>query len=78
MKTVWQAKKYNSSNKVGLSKIRELADSRNEFKASKAIIITSSYLTRPAQNRIDRDKYILGKVDNDDLKAWIRGKHKTY
>jgi restriction system protein len=70
-KTLWQAKKKEAKNKVGLSVIRELADTRSEFKASKGIIVTSTYLTKDALARIQRDKYILGKVDRDDLNEWI-------
>ena len=68
--TVWQAKKYNKM-KVGLHLIRELADSVRELKASKGIIVTTSFLTKGALDRVERDKYTLGKVDRDDLKAWI-------
>lgn len=71
-KALWQAKKQNVKNKVGISVVRELADTRQEFGANKGIIVTSSYLTRGALERIDRDKYILGKVDREDLDAWIR------
>ena len=71
-KTLWQAKKKGLNNRVGLSVIRELADTRNEMKASKGIIVTSTYLTRGALARVQRDKYILGKVDRDDLNGWIR------
>lgn len=70
-KVVWQAKKH-LKNKVGLSVIRELADTRDEFKASKGVIVTTTYLTHPALARVQRDKYILGKVDRDDLNRWIR------
>lgn len=71
-RTLWQAKKKSQSNKVGISVVRELADTRQEFGASKGIIVTSSYLTRGALERINRDKFILGKVDRRDLDAWIR------
>lgn len=70
-KSVWQAKKLGAGRKVGLPMIRELADTRQEFGASKGIIITTSHLTRGAIDRVERDKYLLGKVDRDDLKAWI-------
>ena len=69
--TVWQAKHYNISNKVGLGIIRELADTRNELDASKGIIVTSSFLTKGAIERITRDKYLLEKVDRKDLLDWI-------
>lgn len=71
-KALWQAKKQGMSSKVGISVVRELADTRQEFGASKGIIVTSSYLTRGALQRIERDKYLLGKVDRNDLDAWIR------
>ena len=71
-KTLWQAKKQSQKNKVGISIVRELADTRNEFGASKGIIVTSSHLTSGALQRIERDKYILGKVDREDLDAWIQ------
>ena len=71
-KALWQAKKQGRSSKVGISVVRELADTRHEFGASKGIIVTSSYLTRGALQRIERDKYLLGKVDRTDLDAWIR------
>jgi restriction system protein len=71
-KTLWQAKKKSIKNRVGISVIRELADTRQEFGASKGIIVTSTYLTRGALERIERDKYILGKVDRDDLDSWIK------
>jgi HJR/Mrr/RecB family endonuclease len=69
MLSVWQAKK--TRNRVGIEVIRELADTRNEFKASKGLIVTSSYLTRGALERIERDKYILGGVDRKRLLEWI-------
>lgn len=69
--TVWQAKKLLLKNKVGINTIRELADTRNEFKASKGIIVTNTALTKGAINRVTRDKYMLDKIDGDDLIKWI-------
>ncbi|MGJ3257929.1 MAG: restriction endonuclease [Alcanivorax sp.] len=73
-KAVWQAKKYKVSNKVGISAIRELADVRNEFGASKGVLVTSSFLTRGALDRVYRDNFMLGKVDRNDLNQWINRK----
>lgn len=70
-KALWQAKKYSASRKIGISTIRELADVRDEHKASKGIIVTSSFLTSGALQRVERDRYILGKVDRNDLNVWI-------
>lgn len=69
--SVWQAKKLAQKNKVGVSTIRELADTRNEFKASKGIIVTNTALTNGAIKRVIRDQYILGKIEGDDLIKWI-------
>ncbi|WP_139831497.1 MULTISPECIES: restriction endonuclease [unclassified Pseudomonas] len=70
-KALWQAKKNRASRKVGISTIKELADVRNEHKASKAILVTTSFLTHDALKRVERDRYWLGKVDRNDLDAWI-------
>lgn len=71
IKTIWQAKHYPSGRKVGLSVIRELSDVRNEFGATKGIIVTTSFLTKGAIDRIKKDEYILGKIERSDLEQWI-------
>jgi len=68
--TVWQAK-HLRQQKVGLNVVRELADVTHEHKASKGVIVTSSFLTKGALNRVNRDQYILGKIDRDDFFEWI-------
>ena len=70
--SVWQAKKLKAGNKVGLGVIRELADSRNEFKASKGVIVTSTFLSRDAIQRIQRDRYILEGYEKPKVMEWIR------
>ncbi|WP_439501620.1 restriction endonuclease [Aminobacter ciceronei] len=70
-KSIWQAKKNHYDRKVGLSIVRELADTRLEHKASKAFIVTTSFLTSGALQRVERDKFLLGKVDRNDLDRWI-------
>jgi hypothetical protein len=70
-KSIWRAKKKGVGRKVGLSTIRKLADSRQEFGASKGIIVTSAYLTHGALERVRRDAFTLGKVDRDDLALWV-------
>lgn len=66
-KVLMQAKKYSLHRKVGLSLVRELADTVSEHNASKGILITTSYLTAGALDRIQLHQYKLGKVDRDDL-----------
>jgi hypothetical protein len=70
-KSVWQAKKNRINRKVNLSVVRELADTRQEHSASKGIIVTTSFLTRDALARVQRDRYLLSKMDRDDLEAWL-------
>jgi HJR/Mrr/RecB family endonuclease len=69
--SIWQAKKLKEGNKVGLRTIRELADTRNQFKASKGVIVTSTSLTRGAIRRIQSDKYILEGFQKPELMRWI-------
>jgi hypothetical protein len=71
LRTIWQAKHLVGGNKVGLSIIRELADVRNEMNATKGFIVTSSFLTRGALQRVNRDEYQLGKVERPELEQWI-------
>lgn len=70
--SVWQAKKLKEGNRVGLRTIRELADTRNQLKASKGVIVTSTFLSGDAIKRIQADKYVLEAVQKNDLLAWIR------
>jgi restriction system protein len=70
--SVWQAKKMQEGNKVGLRVIRELADTRNQLKASKGVIVTSTSLTRDAIQRIQSDKYLLEGFQKPELLEWIR------
>lgn len=73
-KSLWQAKKNRIDRRIGISLLRELADTRIEHGASKAVIVTTSYLTRGALDRVERDKYVLGKVDRDDFANWVNDK----
>lgn len=70
--SIWQAKKPRPGKKVGIEVIRELADTRNECGASKGIIVTTTFLTFDALERIRKDQYLLGKVDRNDLLLWMR------
>jgi HJR/Mrr/RecB family endonuclease len=69
---VWQAKKLKAGNKVDIHVIRELADTRQQHNATKGIIVTTTLLTKDALDRIEQDRYILGKVDGNDLSSWIQ------
>ena len=74
--SIWQAKKLKPGKPVGIGTIRELADTRQELKASKGIIVTTTSLTRGALTRIEQDRYLLHKVDGEDLNTWIQQTRK--
>ncbi len=71
IKTVWQAKKYKQSHKVKLSEVRELSAIREDNRASKGMMVTTSKLTRDAIEWVKRDYYRLGYKQHDDIKNWI-------
>ena len=71
-RAVWQAKKLKEKNKVNIHIIRELNDTRLQNNATKGIIVTTTSLTKGALARIEQDRYLLGKVDGNDLSSWIR------
>ncbi len=72
IRSIWQAKKYSSTNLVRLRDVRELSAIRDEQRATKAVIVTTSRLTRDAIAWIRRDEFRLGSIDHDELARWIR------
>lgn len=73
-KSLWQAKRYGPKSKVRLHEVRELSALREEFRATKAMVVTTNRLTRDAVEWIRRDIYRLGYKEHDDMAEWIRGK----
>jgi restriction system protein len=71
--SLWQAKRYRDPNKVRLHEVRELSAVREEIRASKAMIVTTSRLTRDAISWIRRDRYRLGYKEYDHMLQWIKG-----
>ena len=71
IKSVWQAKKYSASNTVKLNEVRELYAIREDFKASKALIVTTNRLTKDAIDWIKKDEFRFGYKDGKDIEAWI-------
>ena len=51
--------------------IRELAETRREHSANKGVIVTSTYLTKGALEKVTQEAFILQKLDRDDVLAWI-------
>jgi hypothetical protein len=71
IKSLWQAKKYHSKNKVQLRDARELSAVREEQKATKAVIVTTSHLTKGALDWIRKDKFRLDYKEKDDVEKWV-------
>lgn len=73
IKTIWQAKKYNSSSKVSLKDVRELSAIRDKEEATKAVIVTTSKLTKGAIEWIRKDVYRMGYLEGQQIEEWILG-----
>lgn len=73
IRSLWQAKKYNATNKVKLHEVRELSAVRDDLKATKAMMVTTSALTRDAIEWVKRDLYRLGYKEHDQIKQWLGG-----
>lgn len=71
--SVWQAKKNCSTNKVQLEEVKALSATRDDERATKGIMVTTSRLTRGAIEWIKRDIYRLGYKEHDHIKRWIEG-----
>jgi hypothetical protein len=72
IQSVWQAKKYGPRNKVQLKEVRELSAIRDYKKATKAVIVTTSHLTKDALEWVRQDRYRLAYKDEDGLVAWLK------
>lgn len=72
VRSLWQAKKYGPQRKVKLSEVREMSAVLAEQQATKAVIVTTSHLTRGAIAWIERDIYRLGYQDRERMELWIR------
>lgn len=71
IRSLWQAKKYHIEHKVQLSDVRELSAVRDDQKATKAIIVTTSHLTQGALDWIRRDEFRLGYKEKDEIERWV-------
>jgi restriction endonuclease Mrr len=72
IRTLWQAKKYGVANKVKLNEVRELSAIRDDDRATKAVIITTSHLPRDAIEWVKRDKFRLDYRDKERIENWIK------
>jgi hypothetical protein len=73
LKALWQAKKYALKSKVRLSHVRELSAIRDRIQATKAVIVTTSHLTRGAIEWVRQDRYRLGSKEQAEMEHWVKG-----
>jgi restriction system protein len=73
IKSLWQTKKFHPSNKVQINVVRELSAIRDDQKATKGMIVTTSSLSKGALNWIRRDEYRLRYKDKNDIENWVLG-----
>jgi restriction system protein len=69
--TLVQCKRHNRDHKVGEPIIKQLHADVNDRRASKGLVVTSSFFTSTALKYIESSKYRLGGADFDKLQAWI-------
>jgi hypothetical protein len=72
LRAIWQAKRYGPKRSVAIHQLRELAAVRDEHQATKAVIATTSRLTRNALQYVQRDQYRLGAYEGKDIERWLR------
>lgn len=73
-----QCKKHRRDHKVGQPIVKQLNADVYDRKASRGLVVTTSYFTKPALNYIEQVKYRLSGADIDKFHSWIRSiKHKS-
>jgi hypothetical protein len=78
LKALWQAKKYQHNNKVGLASLREFSGILERERATKGIVVTTSTFTKGAIQWVQKDIYRLTAMDGKAINEWVRKKiHET-
>lgn len=67
-----ECKHPRTDTKIGIATVRELFAVKVDEKATKAILATTSYLTRDAQLFVERHKWELEARDFDGVMEWVR------
>ena len=75
--TLVECKRYNANNKVGVEIVRGLYGVVEQEKATRGLIMTTSYFTKGAQTFRDQIKNRMTLSDYDALTDFIRGWKQT-
>lgn len=70
LKLIVECKRYVPPNKVGVEHVRQLLGVKADSGASKGVIATTSYFTKPAKEFESRHKYELELKDFDAIAEW--------
>ena len=70
-----QCKRYAVGNKVSLKAVQEAVGAREYYGCGGAMVITSSYFTKPAINLANRSNCVL--IDRDDLRKLCVQQQRT-
>jgi restriction system protein len=66
-----QCKRYMRENKVGITVLKQLYADVNDRSATRGMVVTTSFFTKPALEYIRRAKYRLSGADFDMLRQWL-------
>lgn len=67
-----ECKRYNPENKVDVSIVRSLYGVKTYNKATKGLLITSSYFTKDAKEFANNNAWELELYDYNDIVNWLR------
>ena len=71
LKYLIECKRPDPGNKIGVKPVRELLGVKQDEKATKAILATTSYFSKDALQLFERNKWELEPKDFDGLTNWI-------
>jgi hypothetical protein len=71
-KLLIEAKRYARARPVGVAVVRQLLQVRNEERATRVILATTSRFTKGARELCHKHQYELDLRDHDDLISWAR------
>lgn len=67
-----ECKRYAADNKVGVGIIREVIGVHNIHRATKSIIVTTSFFSADAIKEAEKMENLLDLKDFNDIKEWLR------
>lgn len=77
LKLIIQCKRYAPEKRVGLSIVKELYATKLDLGASLAMLVTTSWFTRPSIAFANRHRFELDLKDFDALLFWLKGHPKA-